>query len=438
MKKITVFLAFIIATNILTTGQNKTDYSRIDKMLIYGDYDRASDTCRLILSTDSANADVWYKLGLAQQNMMPDTASFNCYLKAYEYAPENTLFKFTVAKGYFNKNKDHKAKPLLAELCAADSMNWQYAHYLTSIYIQEGRYDQAIGIYNRFYDKDSLNYIILDKLGFANLKKTNYQTAIDYYKRSLALNPKNIDAIRNLSFLYPYVNNRDTAIILLTNAISMDPEDIDLYARRGTIYFSKNYTRRALNDYLKILSLGDSSYLYLKRAGIGYLNNLQPKLALPFFKKAHTLDSTDFETTDFIAQCYSRMQDYDNSTRYYRKVIKALEEFRPPLGVTYLNLGQDQKSDSLYTEAISSYKRAYEVLKDPSVLMMIANVYDEELKDQQKALNYYKQFISSAGKNSFVPEYMESIKKRIDYIEKKTAEEKAKKAYGTQQAGTRK
>ncbi|HLP73534.1 MAG TPA: hypothetical protein VK155_11575, partial [Bacteroidales bacterium] len=89
-------------------------------------------------------------------------------------------------------------------------------------------------------------------------------------------------------------------------------------------------------------------------------------------------------------------------------------------------------------QAVSSYSSAYEVLKDPTVLMMIANVYDEDLKNEQKALSYYRQFVAMSGKSVMSPVYMESVKKQIDYLERKIAEEKAKKEYINQKTGTKK
>ncbi len=417
----------------VSTAQ-EPDYSRIDKMIIFGDYVKAVDTCKLILASDSSNSAIWYKLGLAQQNILPDTGSFNCYLKAYEYDKDNSFYKFTVARSYFNKNKNLKAKPLFRELCASDSANWNYAYYLTNIYIQEGRYDQAINIYNRFYESDSSNYVILDKLGFAYLKKNQYETAIDYYNRSLALNSRNIDAIRNLSFLYPNVLNIDTAIVLLTRAIKMEPDDVDLYARRATIYFAKNYNKRALNDYLKILSLGDSSALYLKRAGIGYMYNLQPDLAIPYFLKANVRDTMDFETLDFLGYCYNKLNDNKKSIYYYNKLVTLLKGFQMPLGSAYMSLASQQKTVKQYLNAIGSYSSAYKVMERNFLLIYIANIYDESLQDIPKAISSYKQFLTVQKKpdRMYSAEYIESIKKRVEYLENKLAEEKAKKEYNAQ------
>lgn len=438
MRILCLFIVILLNSLTFTTKGQDRDSARIDLMLVRGEYAKVVDTCKQILGTDSSNAAIWYKMGLAQQNMMPDTGSFSCFLKASGFAPENRLYKFTVAKNYFNKNKYFKAKPIFEELCKADSANWNYAYYLTGIYISEGKYNKAIDIYNTFYKNDSANFVILDKLGFAYLRLEDYETAIDYYNHSLALNKKNIDAIRNLSFLYPFVNNRDTAITLLTRAIEMEPEDIDLYARRGTIYFSKNYNKRALNDYLKILGLGDSSALYLKRAGIGYMNNLQPGVALPYLLKANSRDTTDFETLDYIAQCYYRLNDHKKSAFWYNKLITSLKGFQAPLAMAYLSLAREQKTSSLYHEAIGSFSRAYKITEFQYILIYIANIYDENLNDLPEALNYYNQFLALfRGKKLgeaglYSASYVESVKKRVDYLDGKIAEEKAKKAYSAQ------
>lgn len=417
------------------TSAQEGNYSGINKLIITGEYKKAIDTCRLILATDSANAEVWYKMGLASQNMTPDTGSFTCFLKAMQYDPGKNLYRFTVAKGYTGKNKNYKARPLFEELCANDTMNWTYAWHLTNIYIPEGRYNECINIYNRFLEYDSTNYAIYDKLGYAYLKKGEYQTAIDYYNKSMELNSKNIDAIRNLSFLYPFVNNTDTALYLLTNAISMEPDDVDLLARRATINFSRNYTKRALNDYLKILSLGDSSALYLKRAGIGYFNNLQPSRALPYLLKAYARDTSDFENLDYIGQTYYRMNEHAQSANWYNKLITLLKEFQAPLAMAYLSLSREQKALNQYHNAIGSFNSAYKIAEFPYILIYIANIYDENLKDSVMAVRYYNQFLEIfKGKKlsdggMYSASYVASIQARVNYLESAIAEEKARKAY---------
>jgi tetratricopeptide (TPR) repeat protein len=212
MKRIILFLVItgLICLNVF--GQKNPDYSKIDIMLVHGEFNKVIDTCNRILAGDSLNSEIYYKQGLAYQSLMHDDKSFDCFLKASSIFPENKLYKYMVAKGYFVKGKSKQARPLLESLCAADSMNWSYAYYLTSIYMQEKMYDESLKVYQRFYDRDSSDYVILDKIGFALLRKGFYPTAIEYYNKSLALNRKNISSIKNLSFLYASTLRADTAL----------------------------------------------------------------------------------------------------------------------------------------------------------------------------------------------------------------------------------
>jgi tetratricopeptide (TPR) repeat protein len=428
MKKLLI-IQFLLAITVISSSASDSTYLRIDRMIIFGEHRKAVDTCRLLLTTDSLNAVLWYKMGLAARNLHPDDLSLDCFMKAATIDPANNLYKFNLAKSYLNRNKNFKAKPLLLELCAADSMRWDYANHLTGIYMTEGSYDKAIEVYNRFYEADSANHVILDKLGFAHLRKGMFEESVDYYTRSLAINSKNLDAIRNLSFLYPYTHNIDTAITILDRAIEIDPDDIDLLARRGTLNWAKDYNKRALNDYLKILSLGDSSFLYLKRSGIGYFRNMQAKEAMNYLMMAHVRDTSDYETIDYIAQCHTRLKDLDKSIAWYQKVIDLLEPMTKQLGVTHLNRAEIHQMNNEYRDAITSYLKGYELTKHPGTLMTIANVYDQKLNNSPRAIQYYKLFLNNyTQKGIYTAEYIKSIKERLQYLENKQAEAAAKAA----------
>jgi tetratricopeptide (TPR) repeat protein len=422
MKKISLYLIVALTLSIsVVSGQNGRDYSKIDIKLVRGEYNKVIDTCRQILATDSLNPEIYYKMGLAYQNLMHDDKSFDCYLKAFSISPENKLYKYVVAKGYYGKGKNKQARPLLENLCAVDSMNWTYAFYLTSIYMQEKMYDESLKVYQRFYERDSTDCVILDKIGFALLRKGFYPTAIEYYNKSLALNRDNVSSIKNLSFLYASTLRADTALKLLTMGIEIDPTDLDLYVRRAELNFSYNYTKRALDDYLKILATGDSTVLYIKRAGIGYHNNLQPEKAIEYLLIAYSKDSSDYEVASFLARNYQRIKDLKKSAYYYRKIISTLDPVLMQLSLNYVFLADILKSDGLYKEAIDNYLKAQKFRPDMNINMIIANVYDEKLKDIPNAIRYYQLFIDGykSSKMKFTPEYVASIQKRLDYLKEK-------------------
>jgi tetratricopeptide (TPR) repeat protein len=411
-------LALLFLFFTAASAQTTPDYSRLDILLVKGEYSAVIDTCKLILTNDSLNAEVCYKMGLAYQNIIPDENSIACFLKASKIAPENKLYRYTIAKSYFNKDKKHLARPILEELCGSDTLNWSYSYYLTSIYLEEGRFDKCIDIYKKFLRKDSSNYIILDKLGYAYLRKNNAEKSIDYFNRSLHLNEKNINAIKNLAYLYPFVNKTDTAITLLNRAIKIDPEDMDLYARRATIYFAKHRTE-ALLDYLKILASGDTSFIYLKRAGIGFLLTSNPKQAVPFLIMASKRDTTDYETLDYLARSYRMLNEPAKTRFYYNKIITILEPLAYQLGIANVMLGEEYKKVKMYDQALASLNRSMELTHDYNIILIIANTYDQELNNAPKAISFYRQFLNGYRNSGvyFTPTTIDGIRKRVEYLE---------------------
>ena len=197
---ISVLLAFFIL--LPAVSQTLPEKKSIDILLIKGDFIKAIDTCKQVLTSDSLNPEIYYKLGLAYQNLLSEDKAFDCFLRAAALSPDNNNYKFTVAKGYYNKGRLRAAKPLLESLCAADSMNWPYSSYLGSIMMQEEKYDNAIRLYRGFYKRDNTNYVLADKLGFAYLRNEEPAPAIEMFRRSLSLNKNNINAIKNLAYLY--------------------------------------------------------------------------------------------------------------------------------------------------------------------------------------------------------------------------------------------
>jgi len=426
MKQISFASAIFFCVLNHLVAQNASINSRIDLMLIHGDYEKVIDTCKLILAYDSLNPEIHYKMGIAYQNTLDEDQTINCFYKAASLNPNNKMYNFSLAKGYYSIGKLKLAESLLVKLCSLDSLNWVYAYYLSSIYMLSNKYDDAINIYGRFLTKDSTNCVYLDKTAFAYLRKGDFSIATDLYNKSLSINNKNLTAIKNLSYLYASTMNSDTAIQILSNGIEIDSSDIDLYVRRAQLYYSKNYTKRALDDYLVVLASGDSSKIYLKRVGIGYSYNLQPQKAIVYLLKAYKTDSADYETCSYLGQCYYKIKEMKSSIYYYNRAIKILTPVEKQLGLTYVLHGDSHYSNGRYQDAVTSYLKAQNRWTDPNNYMKIANIYDEKLNNTHNAINYYQKFLDNLkdAKTTFTSEYIESIKKRLDYLKKELSKVK--------------
>jgi tetratricopeptide (TPR) repeat protein len=410
-------IILVLAINCLS-AQNIPVNSGIDSMLIQESYEKVIDKCKQILTYDSLNPEIHYKMGIAYQNLLEEDSSLSSFYQAARLNPGNKVYSFKLAKSYYSKERYKLAEPLLRNLCTLDSMNWAYAYYLTSILMHSYRFDEAISIYERFLNRDSLNYVYIDKIAFAKLKKEDFESATQMYNKSLSINKKDLTAIKNLAYLYSVAGRSDTSIQLITRGIGIDSTDTDLYIRRASLYYAGHYTTSALDDYLAVLSSGDSSKLYLKRIGIGYCNNFQPREAIIYLLKAYNEDSSDYETCSYLGQSYYRLKDMKNSIYFYEKEIELLSPVIKQLGLTYILSGESQKDNGMYQKAIASYKKSLGFKPDVNIYLIIANLYDEKLKDSDKAIYYYQKFLDNQKSATmyFTPEYSKTIRQRLEYL----------------------
>ncbi len=418
MKSRLIIAALLFGTFCNLNAQTDQVNLKIQELLLNGEFSRVIDTCKIILATDTLDPAIYYSMGIAYQNVLNDESSLDCFKKAVELSPDQRTYNFTLAKSYYGKGKLSQAEPIFSKLYSLDTLNWIYAYYLSSIFMQHARYDDALNIYGKFLARDSSNYVYLDRTGYAYLKKGDFEKAIDLYGKSLQMNSRNLAAIKNLSYLYAATGQPETAIETLTMGIGIDSTDMDLYISRAQINYSKNYTKRAMDDYLKVLASGDSSKLYLKRTGIGYCYNLEPEKAVEYLLLAYRVDSTDFETSSYLGQSYYNLKDYPGSIRYYTRTIQILTPVKIQLGKTYELRARSQKENADYKDAIAGFQNAFSNDQDPNLYMEMANIYDVKLHNREKAILYYQKFLG-AKKNSnikFPPGYFRKIEKRLEYL----------------------
>lgn len=413
-------------------AQKNQDDNQLDILLIQGNYSEVVSKCSDIIKADSLNPEIYFKLGLAYQNLMLADKSIEALTQAIKLSPDSKKYNLSLAKVYYNSGKTKLAQPIFMNLCSQDSLNWVYSYYLTDLYMQKGLYENALKIYKRFYAQDTTNTLYIDKVAFCNLRLENYDEAIKLYEKSLSINKRNISALKNLSYLYMKENMVDTAIYQLNKGLEYDSTDFDLYSRRGDIYFSQNLHFKAANDYFKVLSSGDTSKIVLKKIGIGLAYNNQSIEALNYLLLAFQKDSNDFEISSYIGQTYFNLKQYKKSIKYYNKVLKLLSPIAKQIDYTNVLLADSYRDSSLYNEALNYYSKSLNSKYTARICMTIANIYDEKLKNYDKAISYYQLFLNNLQQNEVAlgDIYIENVKKRLDWLIENKNKKKVKSGKG--------
>ena len=178
-----IFLILIVLLSIDINAQKPEQNTRLDIMLVNGEYENVIDTCFKLLSTDSLNPEIWYKMGIAYQNVLKDEQALSSFEKAVSLKPDDRNYNIMLAKGYYNRGNNKLAEPIFLRFYNNDTLNWVYAFYLTSIYMQNSKFHESIKIYDRFIKNDSANYILLDKKDAECLKR-EHMTVHSYFTKN--------------------------------------------------------------------------------------------------------------------------------------------------------------------------------------------------------------------------------------------------------------
>ena len=423
MKK---FIVIIVLLAILypVNAQNSDVSDEVEQLMKNGEFGQVIGTCLLLLM-DSVELDseLYYDMGIAYQNLLQEESAIECYQKALEQSPNNKAYNFVLAKSYYNDGMYDLAEPFFKKLCDMDSLNWAYAYHLTSIYMQQERYDDAIAVYTKLWNSDPQNFDYLNRIGYATMKKGEHDQAMEIFYKALGIEEQNVAAMRNLAYIYTMRGEYDTALVLLGEGIKIEPENKAILNSRAEINFALNYKKRAMDDYLSILAMGDTTVMYLKRIGIGYSYNLQFDLAAEFFERALLLDPKDYEICAYLGQAYQKEDEYEKSEYYYNMEIDLLYPMQRQMLSTMGTLASMQLAEEDISKALDNYKKSLNSSFNLSTIMQIANIYDAKLNDRENAIKYYEMFLDEdhfrdLNIHIYPDSYIESVQARLDYLKR--------------------
>jgi tetratricopeptide (TPR) repeat protein len=262
------------------------------------------------------------------------------------------------------------------------------------------------------------------------IEKLAVEKLINDYKKLLAElgeNNKTLEAMRSLSNLYAfYLDEKDTAIVVLENAIKIGRAESDFIDRckldLGDIYLLKSEPWESALLYAQVeksqreTPLGYESKL--KNARLNYYKGdfELSKAILNILKMATTReiandagwlsllieDNTGLDTSEQAMRDYAAV----DLLLYQNKIAEALTQLEKLLvkykghslsdeilwlmSKTYAKMGENQKAVDNLQQIVDNYSQ--DILADDA-LFMLAELYQNQLKDKTKAMALYQQML---------------------------------------------
>ena len=203
-----------------------------------------------------------------------------------------------------------------------------------------------------------------------------------------------------------------------TKEIAESPNDFKLYYERGLLYQQHVEFNKAMEEYIKSTSLGNTDKVLLYRiAEVNYLSE-DYKNALSSITNFLEVDSIDVKAKKLEAQIFFKLKKYKESIAAYHYVMNTMVDIRPEdiLEYTSIILAYNNKN---FSEAIDVIDFGLAKVGANTLSLQLKKL--EYLKDSgqvEKTIEQYNYFILEYQRKEFwyykKAAYLVSINKRED------------------------
>jgi tetratricopeptide (TPR) repeat protein len=333
--------------------------------------------------------------------------------------PNNNALKTKRAKIYLATGDDKKAFRLLDSL--AETTDYEVILLKIEVLAKLGRIKEARMLSDKLIadEADDLDNVCLD-IAYIYLGLGHYHVALELLEKGDSFNPHNAELLYELAFCYEQNENFENAIAVNIRIIDIDPFANEAWFNLGQLYFATQDFSKALDAYEYALAIDEKDSLTcIQKAHVLFqLDQFDEALeTYQEYKKMTTYGQ--WQTDIFIAECYEKMEKYEESISYYKQSLEAHPENYDALtGIAICLLEQEEYAESLpYIEqalalnqeaadawvylaeanvgiddvenALLAYLKSITIdANQPDTLMAIANIYLEKT-EFQLAIKFY-------------------------------------------------
>ena len=259
------------------------------------------------------------------------------------------------------------------------------------VYVNLGRYDDAIACYRKALDISLLNAPIRMNLGLAYYKAARYEEAIPEFDRVLAASPGLYNAQILKADSYLQLGQAAKAVSILDPIASAHDDDPAFDYVFGMALLQDKQTEKGLPYLDRILKRGDSAEAHLL-LGLAKQSGADFAEAREEFKKAVDLNAELPMAHSLLGQALLKTGDRDRAKAAFDQELA----INPNDFESHLYLGVILKEDSSFDAALQHFTRAQTLRPgDLGVRYQIASLYVAR-GDTERALPELESIVKTA------------------------------------------
>lgn len=270
-----------------------------------GQVDEALALFKLYVEADSANAGMWYSIGMAYELKELTDDALTAYTKAVEIAPEVTqaaeriyslarkeqkwvtlinifqffvdtpqvdIYRLALADAYLSKEEKeyNKSKEMLAPILERKNTPWQAHDLMGRVEWGQENHAQALSQFQMVIDLDVKNRIGWIFKGFVLSDIDSLESAERHYEKALKYLPEDPFLLTFHGISLQRLNRDEEALTNFNKALEIDSSNVNAMVSLGISLNRLNRDQDAIDPLKKALEIEPDNYTALSTLGMLY------------------------------------------------------------------------------------------------------------------------------------------------------------------------
>lgn len=393
-----------------------------------GNYKQAIEYFYKALNIDSESSEIMSEIASLYFKISNPERAIEYYEQALLVDPFNLNIKFSLALVYKYIGNMEKTVALLESIYSKNNKLEYLIELVHTLYL-EGKYEEAVSLYNKSMYKDSESDMLHYYVGLASFSLGNFEDAQKMYRIALKVNPNNQEvrfALAELLFekkdyneaetlllkvlehkliskayyllgeLNFAKNNFDKAVNYLAIASNIDLKNPVYFYELATVYSLKGFLREAEENFLKAIKLSPNNLLYNYAIAylyyqMGELSKVNQKISYILSINPHHLDALTLK-----ALIASDEDDVITANKLIDEVLASTSssDFAYYVkSLLYKKLSWWEKAIETINKALDIRPKSLEYLSELAVYYYEAKFYGDTKKICKKIIDIDNKFL---------------------------------------------
>ncbi len=263
-----------------------------------------------------------------------------------------------------------------------------------------GENEQALDIFKPIVYNDTTNTFIINQIADIYYNLNIPDSAIHYYNKSCLIKPTPTSLIKGTALLL--INkNPEGALSFIDNYYTPEFKNKLLDQVYGKTLYLNDSIYNAYEIFDKLYKGGDTSLVTTKFLGLCCWKASYFTKSISYLENYIQKDTTDYLIYYVLSVCCNNNKISDKAINYMQKSLELYSLDPVTLNKIYLGMAESYYTKKDYNNSIKNFKKLK--VNNPKDLYgeyRIAFIYDYDLQNPQKALQYYKNILDAINKDN--------------------------------------